>query len=329
MKIHFSGLQSHLSSPKPVWLIAGDEPLQMQEAGEALRVAAVKAGYGERVCIDTEASDWIMLLTAELQALSLLSPKRLLEVDLRTVRLTPAQGKTLAALSERIPPDILLLIFAGRPGAGALPAWMTACERAGVMLQVWPVAAAQLPGWILQRATAMGLSLQADTAKRIAKLTEGNLPAAAGMLEKILLWCGDAGDTEKTKKALAAIRMDCSQHDIFQLADAALSGQAEEALHILKRLWLSTEPVLILWAIVRDLRLLIALQTGYTEGIFQKRKPLFSACFRRHTQQYCLGLLQQAAHLDRIIKGAPDSAGKPDPHSLMEKLLCGLAGTSR
>ena len=39
----------------PVYLLASDEPLQLQEAGDALRARARALGYAEREVLDVEA----------------------------------------------------------------------------------------------------------------------------------------------------------------------------------------------------------------------------------------------------------------------------------
>ncbi len=126
-----------------------------------------------------------------------------------------------------------------------------------------------------------------------------------------------------------------TRFDIFQLADAALAGNSRRALNILDSLLLTgTEPILILWALARDLRLLTRCVHEHAKGIglvcdFQfilcpgkKRKPLLQAAIQRHDSASCQKWLMQAALLDQIIKGAAPGNTRDALFSLTE----GLAG---
>ena len=43
----------------PIYLVSGDEPLQLNEACDTIRAAARKHGYAERLVFDIDASfDW-------------------------------------------------------------------------------------------------------------------------------------------------------------------------------------------------------------------------------------------------------------------------------
>ncbi|MDX1594178.1 MAG: DNA polymerase III subunit delta, partial [Gammaproteobacteria bacterium] len=67
----------------PVYLLAGDEPLQQTEALDLLRRRAREAGFAERVVLDTGASgfDWRELGSAS-ASLSLFAERRLFELRL-------------------------------------------------------------------------------------------------------------------------------------------------------------------------------------------------------------------------------------------------------
>jgi hypothetical protein len=66
--------------PAPVYLIFGDEPLQLGEAADAMRAAARAHGYDERTCLEADAQfDWSELANAA-ASLSLFAERRLIEV---------------------------------------------------------------------------------------------------------------------------------------------------------------------------------------------------------------------------------------------------------
>ena len=55
MELRFRELAAHLERPLlPVYVVHGDEPLLAVEAGDAIRVAARKAGYDEREILVVE-----------------------------------------------------------------------------------------------------------------------------------------------------------------------------------------------------------------------------------------------------------------------------------
>ena len=60
MKLYPDKLEAHLKRQlAPVYLLHGDEPLQIMEIGDRLRVHAKEAGFDERqVIVVTEDADW-------------------------------------------------------------------------------------------------------------------------------------------------------------------------------------------------------------------------------------------------------------------------------
>ena len=68
---------------RPVYLIAGDEPLLVQECADALRARARDEGYSEREVFEVDASfDW-NTLSMGMASLSLFASRRLFARTLR------------------------------------------------------------------------------------------------------------------------------------------------------------------------------------------------------------------------------------------------------
>jgi DNA polymerase III delta subunit len=70
------------------------------------------------------------------------------------------------------------------------------------------------------------------------------------------------------------------------------------------------EPVLVLWAITRELRELIKLkhtqglsQGLNTQNLWNKRQPLMVRLLSLHSEKTLYALLQRAARIDLLIKG--------------------------
>ena len=98
-----------------------------------------------------------------------------------------------------------------------------------MVVQVWPLERARLPGWIREEGRRLGLTLDAEAARLLADRAEGNLLAAAQELEKIRLLRG-AGPVD-AEAVLAAVA-DSARFDAQDLADAALAGEAGRVVRI-------------------------------------------------------------------------------------------------
>ncbi|MGH8370947.1 MAG: DNA polymerase III subunit delta, partial [Gammaproteobacteria bacterium] len=83
MKLAPERLQSQLKANlAAVYLIAGEEPLQREEAADAVRWAARAQGYTEREIFEAERGfDWNLLRNASAN-LSLFAARRVLDVRL-------------------------------------------------------------------------------------------------------------------------------------------------------------------------------------------------------------------------------------------------------
>ena len=297
----------------PLYLVCGDEPLLVQEACDLVRGAARAQGCSERVVMHAEAGfDWHGLLQ-EAGGLSLFAERRLLELRLPTGRPGEAGGKVLQAYAERPPPDTTLLVVSGRVEAAARRSrWFKALEQAGVVVQVWPLGPRELPAWIARRLRDAGLSPRQEAVQLLAERVEGNLLAASQEIEKLRMLHGQG---PVTAEAVMAAVADSARFDAFVLVDAALAGDARRTARVLAGLRREgTEPLLVLWALVRELRAL-ALMAGDLEGgarleqvlarhrVWDKRKPLVGRALQRHDRGRWQQLLRRAAAVERLAKG--------------------------
>ena len=80
MRLRVDQLARHLEGTlAPVYVLGGDEPLQVQEARDAVRAAAVKAGFDERVVLNAETGfDW-STLRQYADSLSLFGERRVID----------------------------------------------------------------------------------------------------------------------------------------------------------------------------------------------------------------------------------------------------------
>ena len=219
----------------PVMLIAGDEPLLVQECADAVREKAKMEGYGEREVLDAEGSfDWNRL-TQGLASLSLFAQRRLFDLRLPTGKPGKDGSEAIRDYCANPPPDTVLLITAqdwSRQHAGK---WSEAIAAAGHMVPVWPLKTHELPDWLATRLRRKGLAATPEALDRLVERVEGNLLAAAQEIDKLaLLVDKNAGpiDLETLERLVA----EASRYDVFKLVDAMLAGDAARVPRILAAL---------------------------------------------------------------------------------------------
>ncbi len=297
----------------PVYFIHGDETLLVNECADAVRAAAREQGFADRQVFSVEAGfDWNSLRAAA-DSLSLFSDQRLLELRLPTGKPGREGTAVLRDYAGRPAQDTVLLILAAKLEPAARKSkWVQALDRAGVSVAVWPVEAAQLPAWIERRMRTRGMHAARDVLRLLAERVEGNLLAAAQEIEKLYLLNG-AGELDL--ETVTEQVMDSARYDVFALVDSALSGDPLHAQRVLAGLRAEgIDPVLVLWALARDIRALAAMATELQAGkpagrvlashrIWEKRKPLIGRALQRVPGPQWRDWLRRCAHIDRVIKG--------------------------
>jgi DNA polymerase-3 subunit delta len=314
MKLRYEQLASHLQQGlQPIYLLSGDEPLQLMEAADAIRARARELGFGEREVLHAEAGfDWSTLAAAS-GSLSLFAEQRLLELRLPSGKPGKEGGAALTDFAANPPPDTVLLIISGKiDGASQRSKWFKALEAAGVTLQVWPIEPAKLPGWVMGRMRARGMQPVPEAAQALAERVEGNLLAAAQEVEKLFLLYGESPiDIEQIEEGVA----DSARYDIFELVDTALLGDAVRTARVIEGLRAEgVEPILVLWALMREIRSLAQMAEALAQGenlerilgnfrVWEKRKAAVRAGLKRHNLKRWQILLRRAGRIDRMIKG--------------------------
>ena len=328
MKIRQDQLSATLSRGlSSCYLVSGDEPLLIMEACDEIRAAARAAQIEERELFHAESGfDWRTLLD-EANAMSLFSSRRILEVRIPNGKPSD-KGAALQQMVSHPNPDNVLLIICPRLDATAQrSAWFKAIESAGVFLPIWPIERNQFPGWLKRRLQIVGLQIEPAALAALAHQTEGNLLAAVQEVEKLRL----LGDSPVTEAMINEAIGDSSRFDAFGLADACLLGNLAEAARILTHLQAEgSEPIMILGAITRKIRQLIALYNtsgqqlseGFKkQNIWPKQQGPYKAALQRIRQNELFAALQKAEAIDNVAKG-----NGQDPWLLLGELTILLTG---
>ena len=334
MKIRPEQLQSHLSKQLlPVYVISGDEPLLAQESTDAVRLAARNQGFSGREVFHGEGKfDWGQLHN-EANALSLFAEKKIIEVRISNGKPGDKGSKAICELCANPSPDNLLLVILPKLERSAQNSkWMKALESAGAHIQVWPVTGDQLPRWIKQRLLESNITANQQAVEILAERVEGNLLAAVQEIEKLKLL---ATNGKVDAIMMSSVVADSARYNLFEFVDKVLAGDAQSAARSMRGLHSEgTDALPLLWAITRELRILIKASEQISRGesrdwalknagVWEKRLPLFRSAIQRCSAAHLRMLLYQAGAIDRGIKGMR----KADIWDELTTLVLSLAGS--
>lgn len=334
MRLRAEQLGEHLKATlAPIYLVFGDEPLLLQEACDNIRASARAKGFDDREVFEaTQHFDWRQVLN-EANSLSLFANRKILEIRLPSGRPGKEFGGFLQDYCENISADNLLLLILPKLDRGATnSAWFKTLAKHGVVIQIWPVDARQMPQWISQRLGAAGIDANALAIEVLAERVEGNLLAASQEIEKLKLLIGEHKTIDV--ETMSSVVADSARYSIFTLVDRALAGESEAAARTLYGLRNEgTEAIAVLWALTRELRTLIKASEQLAGGahgpavlqrlgVWQQRQGLVRNALKRLKPTQLNLLLRQAAGIDRAIKGMRDAC----PWQELTTVVLGLSG---
>jgi DNA polymerase III subunit delta len=301
----------------PIYVIAGEEPLLIQEALDAIRAAARAKGYTEREVFEAERGfDWQRLVES-CNTPSLFAPLRIVEVRMNAG--PDAEGAAaLEKLAARPAPDVLLLVACGKlDSRGRNGAWFNKLDTAGTSLYIWPLKPGELPGWIDARLRAAGLSADAETLRLLAERTEGNLLAAQQEVQKLaLLHPHQAIGAAEVEAAVA----DSAHFEVFGWFNKVMAGDARGAVRGLEGLrGEGVELLAILAVVANGLRQLARAAAAYgrdrnasaaveAAGVFKANQPAFLRAVERCRYGRVLGWLCDCGIIDGLAKGSGTQA---------------------
>lgn len=344
MKLRPEQIAAHAAkSLLPVYVVAGEEPLLIEETLDAIRLAARKQGFSEREIFDVEKGfDWSRVIEA-CGSMSLFATRKIVEIRMpkgpNPGRSKKAEdedddgeeseggkssvdgAKLIVELAARPSADTLLLVTAGKLDyKQQQAAWYMALENTGASVYCAEIAADAWPGWVEARMRAGGLRPDRDAVQELANRTEGNALAAKQDIDKLaLLHPNGAITAEIVRNAVA----DSSRFDAFDLGDRMLLGDAAGAAHTLARLREEGVDVLaILGPLGFMLRQWAQAQAAYARShdaasacaearVFPRtRVPAFGKALARTRLTQLYGWLRQASSIDQLAKstGGKDQA---------------------
>ena len=319
MQLRPDALETHLARGlSSLYVVYGDEPLLAQEACDRIRAAARAAGFTEREVFTVgRGFDWSALRGAS-QSMSLFGERQLIELRIPSGKPGKEGAQALRQIAATQDAEVLILITLPRLDmATQKGAWFTALANAGAALKIDTIERAQLPAWIGQRLAQQGQHVEAGEAGRhalqfVAERVEGNLLAAHQEIQKLgLLYPPGALTFEQIHDAV----LNVARYDVFKLNEAMLAGDAGRLARMLDGLRGEGEAtVLVLWALVEEIRTLLRIKRGTATGkplamllrenrVWGPREKLVGPALSRLTEVGLERALALAARLDRQVKG--------------------------
>ncbi len=339
MQLALNQLAAHLQKGlRPLYTLHGDEPLQLQEAADAIRAAARAAGHSERSVYTVQGAhfDWSSVLAAG-GSFSLFADKKLVEIRIPSGKPGKDGSAAIQQLAENAAQDDSTLTIITLPRLDAATkkgAWFGALDANGVTIQIDPIERAALPQWIAQRLAQQNQRVASGEAGQrtlqfFADRVEGNLLAAHQEIQKLGLLQPEG---ELSFEVVEQAVLNVARYDVFKLSEAVLSGNLPRAMRMMDGLQAEgTAEVLVHWTLSEDIRNLKRAKDALASGqplpmvlrslrIWGNKERLFERVVPRLTANAAVRLLHSAHVVDGIVKGLPADNWPSDSWQALRKL---------
>ena len=335
-------LAAHLEGGRPLaplYVLHGDEPLLVIEAGDALRTAARQRGYTERdVLTVLPGFNWGELFSRG-GNLSLFGDKSLLDLRIPSGKPGRDGSEALQRYCGQLSDDSLMLVTLPELNwQDEKSAWFTALEKAGVVIKLNAPRLTELPAWIAGRLARQQQRASRDALQFLAERVEGNLLAAHQEIQKLALLHPTGREApELTLEQIKDAVLDVARYDLDSLREALLAGDTGRMARILEALHQSGEALpLVIWAITEEVRALATLHQGIRAGrpvemllkearVWGPRQGALKQALGRLDGDRTTAALQRVARVDRIAKGIEDG----DPWLELLRLGMDLGNAAR
>ncbi|MBE2894758.1 DNA polymerase III subunit delta [Spirabiliibacterium falconis] len=306
----------------PAYLLAGTDPLLLDESRQAIITRARENGFDETLRFDINGStDWQMLFE-HCQSQGLFSARSTLILTLPE-SFTQALLKQWQTLLSFLHADILPIFCVPKLHFQTeKQVWFKSLSAQFphlVIVNCQTPPPEQLPQWLKVRLKQEGLQLDSEAQQLLCHNYESNLLALAQALKLLALRFGD----EKLNfyKVQSCIEQS-SQFTPYQWLDALLAGKSKRAIRILHSLHNEEiEPLILLRSAQKELTVLLELVKDHpisnrhallpSSGlkvrfdalkIWQSRRALYQTALQRLNYQTLFHAIQLLAELERALK---------------------------
>lgn len=327
MLIKHQSLQFEFNKAFPaVFVITGSEILMMNQVAEVIKKTWFATHNSDIKKLDDSSLDWAVIQD-EVNGYSLFSDASL--IDIRYEKKT-LEKEALHFFKTYLPaPNPATLIIMRAPHLAPKSLQTLSNDAQVIAIQTkYPSKQAVLQ-WITTELRANEIKAPIEASALIEQYTRGNLLAASQVMQKLAL---NSHKHELSIDAIKAELVDERAYQLYELADACLSGQGSEAILILRRaLSEKTEATYLLWFLSQEVRNLLQLYDLSQKGSFQsaisalniwpQRAGTYQTALKRHSKAHLMHLLTSCHQIDSLIK----SSQSPQIQRALELLIVGLA----
>jgi DNA polymerase III subunit delta len=332
MKINLSQLpQLFNRGLSPFYWLSSDDSVLQEEALSLILNEAEKRGFvnKQHFVVSNQFDD--PALWQSLHNRCLWQQKKVILIHLNASKLTQKGAHHFLECLRLIDSDTMLIIQSLKLEAKIdQSTWYKQADAKGVFLPLWPLTAREQENWLNNKISAFQMNLE-DAAKR-ALLThfDGNLLATKNALHTLKLAYKNSSIDEQAVLALITPQGD---YTVNQLTDAILQTDGTKAERILQNLRKQgVEIILILWSVLRELRLLTLLSSNpmptdsdlATYRLWPQRKAVLQQAAKRLPNSQWKTLFKTATRCDKIIKGAESG----NPWLLLSELICAMSSAN-
>ena len=305
MKIYFRKLREVLKGPLlPVYLITGDEPVQMRDAARMIQKRAKREGFDRReLRIIERGFAWEELPT--LCSPSLFGEQAMLDMRVLSGKPDATAKARLKEWCGQAPEGSLITLQMPRLDNRALnEAWVRAIDKVGLIVRIMPLDERETQQWLRSALRRFELDMGTCEVEYFLSHVEGNLLAAEQELQKLYILNGPGS---VALESLRRILGQDARYEAMDLAMAMLQGRGRRIVSVARNLESEgCDPVATHAMLMREVRELLALSQKPSEldSIFPfTRRDALRRALDRYSQAHFRAILSRFIHLERVVKG--------------------------
>ena len=305
-----------------VCLVSGDEPFLADISIKEIKKHAENHNHDDfkQIIIETPAPSFDEL-KIHTHNLGLFDNKKICLIRLNTIINKKASDELLTILQTST--DCFFIIHVTKKPTKAqerqpLFKWV---EQQGLWVQANHLKDYEREKWLRSYFNSKKLSTSNEGYQYILDCTFGNLSACAEEVDKLsLTFKQGIIPTRELKESLS----NHAQYTIFECVDKAIQQKPKDALFILNKLQLcKEEPAVLMWALIKEIRTLAAIQHDLRENItltklwkkynvWQKKQLAYKNLLNSNNISFFLGLLKEAQLIDQQLKGLNSTPAWPN-----------------
>jgi len=310
----------------PAYLIAGEEPLQRDEALAALREHVLA---GAPVDFNLDRLDAASTSPAELidvlRTLPVMARRRL--VELREPEASRAAGRgfgeALVALIEELGRGSASVLVVIAAKIDRRTRWVRAVGESATIRCDPPRGRREIAAFIRAEAKRQAVSLARGVPERLAERVGAQPLLLRQEIAKLSLLADP--QCEVTLEHVVAAAVDVAEEPVWDLTDAIGDGREADALALLARLARGgAAPPLVLGALAAHFRRLLRLRGGGSLGVPPFVRQKLESQAQRYTESRLVACLGAIHETDLALKGSSALA----PQLSLERLVIGLSARS-